>query len=415
MDIPEVHTPLPSPQSPARLFTPRFFVMCGYTFTVFLSAFQLFPTAPFRILDLGGTKFAAGLFLGFLTYASAFSAPITGGIADKIGKRKMLILCSAVLTLFSVAYGFSPNYQIPLLLVTFHGIFWSGLLSASSAYLTEVIPPSRRAEGIAYWGMSTVFAIAIAPNLGLWIYQFGWGWLCASIGFLNLIMVGIALHLEETDQPRTPLRREHLRMKDLVEWRVLILSATLFLYSFGYGGITSFSAMYAKANGVAPSGIYFTTLAIVILVTRPFSGPLADRIGHRKVLIPCLVLIFAGMGVLALGGGIGFLVISAIVFGTGFGTAYPVFAAHVIHTVDPARRGAVFGSILAAFDTGIGSGSIITGWLIEHFGFAVAFGFAACLAGLSLPYYLIAERHLFRPEMAAGRSASLPAPAGSDS
>jgi len=63
-----------------RLFSPRFFVMCGFTFTVFLSAFQLLPTAPFRIHDLGGSTFASGLFLGFLTYASAFSAPLTGAI-----------------------------------------------------------------------------------------------------------------------------------------------------------------------------------------------------------------------------------------------------------------------------------------------------------------------------------------------
>ena len=59
-------------------FTPRFFLMWSYSFTVFLSAFQLLPTAPFHILSLGGSSTEAGLFLGFLTYASAISAPITG-------------------------------------------------------------------------------------------------------------------------------------------------------------------------------------------------------------------------------------------------------------------------------------------------------------------------------------------------
>src|SRR2546425_4490219 len=54
-----------------RLFTPRFFTMCGFTFTVFLSAFQLLPTAPFRILDRGGSTFAAGPFPGLLSPASA--------------------------------------------------------------------------------------------------------------------------------------------------------------------------------------------------------------------------------------------------------------------------------------------------------------------------------------------------------
>ena len=50
------------------------------------------------------------------------------------------------------------------MLVFFHGLFWSGLLSASSAYMTEVIPESRRAEGIGYWGMSTMLADGRRPG-----------------------------------------------------------------------------------------------------------------------------------------------------------------------------------------------------------------------------------------------------------
>src|SRR5262249_56369012 len=88
----------------------------------------------------------------------------------------------------------------------------------------------------------------------------------------------------------------------LIEWRVLILSVTLFLYSFGYGGITSFTALYADANGVTPKGIYLTSLAVVILVTRPMSGRLGDRFGYRRVLLPSLVLISLGLWSLVFGG-----------------------------------------------------------------------------------------------------------------
>ena len=93
-----------------RLFTPRFFVMCGFTFTVFLSAFQLLPTAPFRIQELGGSTFASGLFLGFLTYASAASAPLTGAIADRIGRRRTLIIASSVILLCAIGYGVTTSY-----------------------------------------------------------------------------------------------------------------------------------------------------------------------------------------------------------------------------------------------------------------------------------------------------------------
>src|SRR5947207_8807773 len=175
-----------------RLFTPRFFVMCGFTFTVFLSAFQLLPTAPFRIVDLGGTTFASGLFLGFLTYASAWSAPITGAIADRIGRRRTLLISSAVICLCSAAYAVLTDYRWMLGLVVVHGVFWSGLLSASAAYMTNMLPERRRAEGIGYWGLATVAAIAVAPTVGFWIYHHGWWWLCALAAALNMLMGVIA-------------------------------------------------------------------------------------------------------------------------------------------------------------------------------------------------------------------------------
>ncbi len=56
------------------------------------------------------------------------------------------------------------------------------------------------------------------------------------------------------------------------------------------------------------------------------------------------------------------------------------------------RRGAAFGAILAAFDTGIGTGSTIMGWLIGKYGFESAFGTAAALSALALPYFLIADK-----------------------
>jgi len=379
-----------------RLFTPHFFVMCGFTFTVFLSAFQLLPTAPFHILDLGGSTFASGLFLGFLTYSSALSAALTGALADKLGQRRILIIASLALVAFSLAYAVISNYRVMLTLVILHGIFWSALLSASAAYMTNLLPEHRRAEGIGYWGLSTVAAIAVAPTVGFWIYRRGWVWLCILGAILNLVMAVIAWNLRERSaaEPRTE------RRGGLLEWRVLIVSLSLFLYSFGYGGITSFTALYADVNGVTPKSIYLTTLAIVILFTRPLAGRLGDRWGYKRVFVPCLVLIFVGMGLLALGGTRGWMIASAIVFGIGFGTSYPVYVGYVMRGVDADRRGAAFGAILAAFDTGVGTGSTMMGWLIQRFGFATAFGVAAGLSALALPYFLVADRFVRTPERA---------------
>ena len=377
-----------------RLFTPRFFVMCGFTFTVFLSIFQLLPTAPYRILDLGGSPFAAGLFLGFLTYASALSAPLTGALADRVGKRRMLVACGLAITAFSLAYALVTDYRVMLGLVLLHGVFWSGLLSASSAYMTDIIPEARRAEGIGYWGLSTIVAIAVAPAIGFAVYRHGWIRLCAVTAALNLLMAGIAFGLEE--RPTTAVPADAFFTKGLLEWRVLLVSFTLFLYSFGYGGITSFVALYADANHIAPKGIFFTVMSVVILLTRPLSGRAADRLGYKKVLFPSLTLIALGLALLAASATRPGLVAAALVFGAGFGSAYPAFAAYVMSHVAASRRGAAFGGILAAFDTGIGTGSIATGWIIHRFGYSRAYLASAVLAALAIPFFVLVERRLFK-------------------
>lgn len=370
--------------------------MCGFTFTVFVSAFQLFPTAPFRILALGGSTFASGLFLGFLTYASALSAPATGAIGDRVGTRRVLITSSIALTFFSLAYALLDDYRIMLALVLVHGVFWSGLLAASGAYLTNMLPESRRAEGIAYWGLSSVAAIAVAPPVGFWVFRRGWTTMCVETAVLNAVMAVIAWRLPGQTAPPAAARTR--RPGRIVEWRVLVVSLSLFMFSFGYGGTTSFSALYAHAYGVSSEGIYLTALAIVILITRPLSGRLGDRLGYRRVYIPCLFLITIGLACLVMGGSLTWLLTSAVLFGAGFGTAYPVFVAYVMQHVRAERRGAAFGAILAAFDTGIGTGSTALGWIIEHYGFASAFGTAAALSALALPYFLLADRLLLRTD-----------------
>jgi MFS family permease len=374
----------------SSLFTPRFLVMCGFTFTVFFSAFQLFPTAPFHIRDLGGTTFAAGLFLGLLTYASAFSAPVSGAVADQVGHRRVLLVCSLAIAGFSLAYAFAPSPAVMLVLVVPHGVFWSGLMVASGVYVTALVPQERRAEGIGYWGLSTVLAVAIAPNVGFIIYRRGWIVLCGVMLALNLLMAAIAWSLEELRRPSDG-RAPALALS--LEWRVLIVSMTVFLYSFGYGGITSFSAMYADAQGVTPKAIYLTTVAVAILVSRPFAARLGDVWGYRRVLLPCLVLITCGLTLLALFPTRGGMILSAAVFGVGFGTAWPVFVAYMIGRVDPLRRGAAYGAILAALDTGIGTGSTALGWIIQRQGYATAFGVAALLSAFAVPYFLLADRH----------------------
>jgi MFS family permease len=382
-----------------RLFTPRFFIMCAYTFTVFVSVFQLLPTAPYRILALGGSTTSAGLFLGCLTYASASSAPFTGRIGDRIGQRHVLMGVSVILGLCTASYAFISDYRVMLAVVLVHGLFWSALLAASGAYMTSTIPTSRRAEGLGYWGMASVAAIAVAPPAGFWVYRHGWTTFCADLVVLNLLMATIAWRLPDDraahahDAP-SPDRASGVTLGTLIEWRVLLLSVGMGLVSFGYGGLTSFSALFADALHVAPRSLFLTVMAVAILAGRLVLGRRLDAVGHRRVVLPALMVPALGLALLAWARGEASFLAAAALFGAGFGLMYPAFAAYVMGHVPARRRGAAFGAMIAAFDLGIGTGSSILGWIIDAHGFRVAFAAAAALAVLSAPYFLVAERRL---------------------
>jgi MFS family permease len=379
-----------------RLYTPQFFLACAFCFSAFLGAFQLYPTAPFRIIALGGGEAVAGMFLGMLTYSSAIAALFTGAVADHFGKRRMMIVCSLAAAAFSASYAVIANVWIMLAVAAVHGVFWSGMLSSVSAYLGDIIPPHRRAEGMGYYGVSTVLALALAPAVGLWIYGFGWSPVCLSAATVDLVMAGVAYALPNTDAPRTA----PLSLRGAIEWRVFTLSGTLFLYYFGYGGVTSFVALYATRNHVTPPGIYFTMFAASAVATTLFAGPLGDRFGHTRLFVPALALIAIAYGILAYGGDRTLMIASALIFGLAFRAGYQLYTAHVLHLVDADRRGAAFGGIISALDTGVGTGSIAMGWIIDHYGFGQAFGTAAILAAAAIPYFLVANRRMMRAQSA---------------
>jgi MFS family permease len=226
-------------------------------------------------------------------------------------------------------------------------------------------------------------------------------------------MATIAWRLPPDSTVSARFTRDHFLGGSLVEWRVVAVALALFLCSFGYGGLMSFAALFSEKHGITPKSIFFTAFALTVLVTRVFSGRIADRIGHKRFLLPCLALITVGLGATALAETRTQLVVAAAVFGLGFGSQYPAFVGHVLNFVDPGRRGAAFGGILAAFDTGIGTGSIAAGWLAEQVGFRGAFGVGAALSAFSIPYFLWAEkRFLVRGARPPTRVEPAPAASG---
>ncbi len=390
------------------LFTGPFVTMWAFSFSVFVSLFMLLPVVPFQVLAEGGTETQAGLFMGLLTYSSGLSALFTGALSDHIGRRKQLIICAFAITTCVVLYGVLPSLP-RLVFVTLHGIFWSGLLLASSAHVTSVIPAARRAEGLGYWGMSSLLAVTVAPTIGFAIYKHGWLALCLSVAAMNVVMGLIAWSIHESHRGASgwPTSRE---LKDSLNFSVLRLSLALFLYSFAFGSVTSFAALAADARGIAPREIFLTTMAFTTFLSRPILAPFLDRLGHVRMFRAFVAMIPLGLALLCFATTTWTMALSATIFGLAYGNCHPAFTAYIMGRVDERGRGGAFGGILAAFDVGIGTGSILSGILVHRFGFGVAFGTATVLSALSLPYFNWARPRFERDNLARAIGAPAPAP-----
>ena len=388
------HCAVQSPSSRAPLFTAPFLRLWAFSFITFFSAFQLFPAIPLHIIELGGTKPQAGFFLAVYTYSCAFAAPLTGTLADAFGRKRLLILAASLFVIFSLLYGVIPHWPLLLVVACIHGVCWSAILSSSSALSSEVIPVSRRTEGLAYWGMASNAAVAIAPLIGLMVYRYGWFALCAEMAGLSVVMIVLATRVHEVRDEGAQHRLPPLR--ELIDFRVIAVALALFVISFSYGGITSYVALLSAERHLEPRSLFFTIFALTIVVSRVILAPFGDKWGARRLLLPSLAIVPIGLLVLAHAETRPMLILAAVLYGTGFGSTYPAFMTYVLTHTDDRRRGATFGSVLWAFDTGIGSGSLLIGMLVGKYGYGTAFNVAAAVSILAIPIFLPTSRLLQR-------------------
>ena len=378
------------------LFTPRFISLWLFQFGTFFSAFQLLPVIPLRIIELGGSKAAAGTFLAVYTFASAFAAPVMGTIADVVGRRRMLVLASLLFVVFSLAYGIVPWLPLVLLIAIVHGAIWSSILSSASALMTDFIPVARRTEGLGYWGLAPTAAIAIAPAVGMHVHHFGWFALCAELAVLSALMAIWASRLPGGQQRKDAAQTSRPRVAELWDFRVLKTSLSFAVISFGYGGITSYVAILSRERGIRPESLFFTVFATTVVAVRILTARIGDRHGPKVLLYPAFVAIPLAFTTLALAQTRAQMVGAAILWGIGLGASFPAFMTFVVTHTDEQFRGRTFGSVILAFDTGIGLGSIVIGAIGARWSLGTAFGIAAVLSCFAIPIFVSTSRQLVR-------------------
>ncbi len=365
-----------------RLVTRQFALVWALTFVTFFAAFQLFPTVPLRLRELGASLAESGRFMSLFTAGSALGALFTGPLGDRLGHRRLVVASALLFALFLGAYSLlTVRFGFYLLAVP-HGIVWSGLLTATMASLSHVLPPDRHADGLSLYGLASPGGVIVGPVLGLWIFQH-WGF--APIGWylavLFLLLGGLG----------TTLPKDHLHGRaEGFKWPAAIVIAPcliLFCTALGYGALGSYTAQEGLALGMALPSAFLSFMAVGMVFMR--LAMLRRGFGQRPIrkLPGMLVGATAGLVLLAaLPGGMTRHIVAALLYGAGYSMLHTLLNARLMESVDPQRRGAAFGALLFAFDAGIGLGSFSLGWTIGHYGYRLgwALGALAMLAALPL-------------------------------
>jgi MFS family permease len=307
----------------------------------------------------------------------------------------MLVVASVLFIFFSLAYGVVPWLPLVLIIAIVHGATWSGILSSASAIMTDFIPVSRRTEGLGYWGLAPTAAIAVAPAVGMHVHHhFGWFALCAEIAVLSALMAIWAARLPGDDVRRSQVSLP--RIAELWDFRVLKTALSFTVISFGYGGITSYVAILSRERGIQPESLFFTVFATSVIVVRVLTGSIGDRYGPKVLLYPAFAATPIAFVLLAFAQSRAQMIAAGVLWGLALGASFPAFMTFMVTNTDEQFRGRTFGSMILAFDTGIGLGSIVIGAIGARWSLGIAFGFAAALSCLAIPIFVNTSRQLVR-------------------
>jgi MFS family permease len=372
------------------LWTRNFVLICLVNFLIFTSFYFLLPTLPLLVTGvLKGDAGNVGYIIGSLSLTAVLVRPFSGYLLDTVGRKKVLCIALAGFTLAMGAYSFVASLTMLFALRILHGVVWGFTTTSTGTVATDLIPPPRRGEGMGYYGLSNTLAMAVGPALGLYILgNLGFDGLFTSSFVIAIISLLCVFGITYQDQT-VVTKNEKLTIHDLFEPRVFSLAAVLFFTSFVYGGIVSFITLYGKQIGVENAGIYFIAYAITLLLTRPYAGKIFDKGGPLFLMAFGFVAMAQSFVVLFLARDATLLILSALLMGVGFSIIQPVAMAMAINRVEPFRRGAANGTIFTAFDLGIGSGSILLGFLAERVGLASMYLFCSLIVIIpTLIFYL---------------------------
>ncbi|KJR97522.1 MAG: MFS transporter [Peptococcaceae bacterium BRH_c4a] len=349
------------------LWTKDFILICLANFMVFTSFYFLLPTLPVFVTDvLKGDESNVGYIIGVLSLTAVMVRPLSGFLLDTVGRNNILLYSLIAFSLTMVAYNFVTGLALLFILRALHGISWGIVTTGAGTVAADVVPPPRRGEGLGYYSLSNTLAMAVGPNLGLYILSLsGFNPLFTAsfaVAASGLFFVAGISYREDKNEGAVKIS-----LDSFLEPKVFSLSGVVFFVAVVYGGIVSFITLYGKQLGVN-AGTYFLVYALTLMLVRPVAGKAFDKNGPELIMAVGIGAASLSFVLLYAAAGNAIFLLSAVALGIGFGTIHPIIMAMAINKVAPYRRGAANGTIFSAFDLGIGFGSIFLGFVSKMIG-----------------------------------------------
>lgn len=351
-----------------KLWTRDFTSIAITNFLVFTTFYYLLVTLPIYALQkLHGAESEAGLITTVFLIASILTRPLAGKWIEKSGKYIVFISSLLVLSTASIFY-FIPQSIVGLLILRFfHGIGFGMATTAIGAIVADLIPDSRKGEGMGYYGLTLNLGMAIGPFLGLTVmHQAGTNvmFIINALCSLFALVAGLFVKLPKKTimSEQTIERKTGMKTGGYLENSAIPVSLVSAFFALIYSGIISFVSIFAKEhNLVEASSYFFVVYAVVLLISRPFTGKWFDAFGANIIIYPAILCFAVGTFLLSVSNTSLLFLSSAALIGLGWGTTFPSLQTIAIQVAPPKKRALATATFFSIFDFGFGIGSSIFG------------------------------------------------------
>ena len=383
-----------------KMFSPSFCYILAANFLLFFAFYLILPILAFYLEEqFAADKTMIGVVLSCYTIACLCIRPFSGFLLDTFARRPLYLAAYFAFTAIFGGYILATTLTWFIALRILHGLAFGMVSVAGNTLVIDVLPSSRRGEGIGYYGLANNLAMSFGPMIGLFMHNtcsYDTIFLCAlASGALGLC----AAYLVKTPY-KAPIQRMPISLDRFFLKKGIWAGIALLMLSIPYGMTTTYVAMYAKEIGIeVNSGVYFTFMAIGLAVSRMFSGRQVDKgritwvISLGMYLATLTFFLLSALHLLMKWNPdfTSYLYIGiALAQGVAFGTMFPAFNTLFVNLAHHNQRGTATSTYLTSWDVGIGIGLMVGGSLAESCGgFEYSYLLGACLTVVSTLFFLL--------------------------